>query len=199
MARFATDAEADAYEACERSKGVAAMADDCLIAIVMGGLEKPDWDACQIELTRRVEGGNLGCQRAAFAILYVMWANQRIGDQLFLERAEPIARLAASGGDHRDASSLAGTLAIRAAWLRKIGGAEAGHAVEVEALTLLGTIANDATDNEVVTVATGDFATFALDFSPLALDEARLALWADGLAVEQEHEPEVVAAASRRK
>lgn len=197
MAHFANRDEAEAYLACERSKGAAAMADDCLIAIVMCGDEEPAWESCEAELTYRAQGGSLACQRGLFAILHTMWAKERISDELFLELAEPIARLAAAQGDHRDIMRLAGALAIRAAWLKKTGAAEAAQPVEVEALTLLGTIANQTFDHRAMALAADDFNAFARDFSAAALGEARALLWCDGVLVDRKPEPEVIAAASR--
>jgi hypothetical protein len=170
-----------------------ALPDEKLIAIVIGGDDEPGWNDCQQELTARVERGNLGCQRASIAILVRLWGEGQLSTGAFLERAEPVARLAAANGSEGDISTLAGVLSVRAELLRDVGLADLAHPFEVEALTLLGSIANESADEKIALTAAGDFKALAATFSNDAQQDAKIELFCRNLETEQQDEPEVAA------
>jgi hypothetical protein len=168
--------------------------DGHLIAIVLGGEDESNWDACQQELTKRCVDGNLGCQRASIAILSKLFGAGKLSPLGFLARAEPVAWMAAAKGNDTDLSTLAGIIAVRADYLRELGVSDFARASEAETLALLGTVANESTDDRAAHAAALAFNELAASFSADAVEDAKTGLLSDFyLNTEQKDEPEVAA------
>ena len=198
MSPAMTDDQVIAHLAAERAKGIEAMDALSLMVILMGN-DEPDWGDCDVELSRRAMAGDLESQRGVFGLFRAMWEAGRISDREFVTQAEPVARLAADQGISGDQLRLAGLLAVRSAHLRNVGSVGLAHEAQVEALTLVGAIANDADDQMTMETATREFRELARGFSADAVEQARNALWCNAVAdFDQVIEPEVIAAAIKR-
>jgi hypothetical protein len=189
---FASQQEAAAYEAAERAKGVTAMEDQCLIALALGGSAEPEFEAIWQELEARAARGSLFCQRGIIRIVTEVWGAGRMGVDGFLDAVEPFARMAARSGEDRDLCELAAVFAVRASSLRHRGEQDEAHALEVEALKLLGRVANESESPVSIVAAAADYQALAQRF-PEAADEASCDLLIQSLTGELRDEPEVTA------
>ena len=197
MRTFSSNAEARAYVERQRSAGVQAMDDQALVMIIMGGNDEPDFTACDEEMLRRIEIGNRPMMRCAWGILFEMWAARRVSTWKLIEVAEPIVRQLAECGPADDVRPLAAVLGFKGTMLRSERGPDAAYDTEVEALKLVGRIANDAHDVSVIQWAATEHALLAAFASPSAVASAHFELWAESLG-EQRMEPEVAEAVAKR-
>lgn len=190
---FASEQEASAYVAAERVRGVAAMEDQCLLMLALGGSAEPEFEAVWQELEGRAARGSLFCQRGIIRIVTEVWGAGRMSADGFLDAVEPFARMAARSGQDRDLCELAGVFAVRASCLRKRGEHDEAHALEVEALKLLGRVANESESPVSIVAAAADYQALAQRF-PDAASEASIDLWVQSLTADPlRDEPEVTA------
>lgn len=193
MRRFNNDEEANAWVAAQRSSGVAGMEDQCLLMVLMGGTDDPDFAACEAEAERRAMAGSLHCQRALYGLLLAVWNAGGITDVELVERGEPVSRMAASQGDPVDIRALVDLLSVKALSLRRLGAADAAYEAQVEALTLVSELGNESDDPEVIEQAGAQYRSLVGCFSEDAVEGVRWEMIFRAFDTEQRLEPEVAA------
>ena len=168
------------------------MDDAELLNRLMDGSADPDWEKHEQELVDRARAGNTLCRRLAFRMLWSAWERGCLSTPDFVTRTELIAAPNAAKGDEESTCRLAGAWALSACDMREAGKSEEAHRLEVAAMVMVGTLANNGSD-----LAVAEFNEMRRGMPAEVVAEAEAELWCDGLSIEPQPEPEVLQADAR--
>lgn len=160
-----------------------------LLNRLMDGSADPDWEKHEQELVDRARAGNPLCRRLAYRMLWSAWDRGMISTPEYITRTELIAAPNAANGDEESTLRLAGAWAMSAYDMRLHGRLDEAHCLEVAAMAMVGTLANNGSDKAVA-----EFNEMRRAMPAEVVAEVEAELWCDGVSIEPQPEPEVLQA-----